>query len=518
MKRSLSASDLDSSAAHWTALLKMIVLAATLLYLAGLSPYLQGGGDDVYYVAVAKSIVEGEGFSSGHIAGSPPDVHHTPLFPVLLAGLYYFSPNNYVLFKLISLASGLVCICLVFKLSSEYVSPGRALLVSLLFALNPLVFQLSHAILTELLFTSFSIAALLCLERYDESGTDFNSAFWGSILFASAAYYTRSMGVPLLITAVLYFLVRRKFKRALLIGGSIFLLASPWLLRGILLGPSSELQVVYAPFFFAQDPTDPHSPTITLADLVIRMLRKGGGYLGRDVPALMAFPNFFGSISLTFFEPLFFLKLALGLLISVPMLLGYLKCLRERRLLISMYVPLYFIPLLTCSFSSPRLLVPISPLLLIFFVEGVETVFGSRWLHRVVAAMVVIALLSDALELYKAHTLEMPTRGDKLLVEWMDENSPADAVLLNGPIGTLYLHTGRRGVPLWGKLTQQEILDRIRKYGVDYVAFYPGGDYGQDRATAQTAQNLKRLIDDRVGEFVLVYEKEGVALYSVQLR
>lgn len=507
--------DRNSKAAHRAVLL--LILAAALVYAAGLNPYLQGGGDDVYYLAVAKSLVEGKGFASGHLVGSPPDTYHAPLFPAILAGLYRFFPNDYVLLKLASLVPTLIGIYLVFRLALEYMSPRRATLISLLFALNPLVFRSTHDILNEPLFTVLSTATLFCLKRYNESRSYAGWPFWGSVLFASASYYTRSMGIPLLMTAVLYFLVQRKWKRAVLVCCGIALLVVPWLIRKSLLGPSSELQLTYAPFYLAQDPTDPHSPTVTLADLAIRVPRKGIGYLVRELPALIAFPDFFDGVSLAYFQPVFLLVMALGLFLSMPVLIGYLRCARQGRLLLALYVPLYFVPLVTCSFSSHRFLVPLSPLLLLFLVEGVISLPMRRWSRLAMVVIITIALISDVSELRRSHTLEIPTQEEWQLVRWMEENSPADAVLMGGPIGILYLHTGRQGVPLWGKLMQQEILDRIHKYGVDYVALYPGADHSQDAASAQTARNLAELMQGHVDQFVLVYENEDVVLCAVEL-
>jgi len=505
----------NSRSAHRAVLL--IIFAAALLYAAGLSPYLQGGGDDIYYLTVAKSLLEGKGFASGHLVGNPPDTYHTPFFPVLLAGLYRFFPNDYVLLKLASLVPMLIAIYLVFRLALEYVSPRQATIISLLFALNPLVFRSTHDILNEPLFIVLSTAALLCLKRYNETRSYDGWPFWGSILFASASYYTRSMGIPLLMTAVLYFLVQKKWKKALLIGSGIALLVAPWLVRQALLGPSSELQLTYAPFYFAQDPTDPYSPAVTLTGLALRVLRKGTGYLVRELPALITFSDFFDGVSLAYFQPIFLLIMTLGLFLSMPVLVGYLRSVRQGRLLLALYVPLYFAPLVTCSFSSPRFLVPLSPLLLLFLVEGMMSLPMHRWSRLAVVVIIAITLISDGAELRRSHAVEVPTQGEWQLVEWMKENSSPDTVLMGGPIGILYLHTGRQGVPLWGKLTQQEILDRIQRYGVDYVSLYSDADYSQDAASAQTARNLTELIQNHVDRFVLVCENEDVALYSVEL-
>jgi 4-amino-4-deoxy-L-arabinose transferase-like glycosyltransferase len=467
---------------------------------------------------VAKSLLGGKGFASGHLVGSPPDTYHTPLFPVFLAGLYRLFPNDYVLLKLASLVPMLIAIYVVFRLALEYASPRRATLISLLFALNPLVFRATHDILTDSFFTLLSIVALLCLKRYNDTGSYFSWPFWGSIAFASAAYYTRSMGIPLLITAVLYFLVQKKWKRAVLVGCGIALLVAPWLVRKLLLGPSSELQLTYAPFYFAQDPTDPHSPAVTLVGLALRMLKKGIGHLVRELPALIAFPDVFDGVSLAYFQPIFLFIMALGLFLSMPVLIGYVHTVRRGRLLLALYVPLYFVPLVTCSFSSPRFLVPLSPLLLLFLVEGIVSLPVRQWLRlAMIVIIIAITLISDGAELRRSHAVEVPTQGEWQLVEWMKGNSSPDTVLMGGPIGILYLHTGRQGVPLWGKLTHQEILDRIQRYGVNYVSLYRDADYPQGAAPSQTARNLAELVQNHIDWFTLVYENEDVALYSVEL-
>ncbi len=494
----------------------LIVVAAALSYVAALEPHLQGGGDDVYYLAVAKSLLLGKGFASGHLVGSPADTYHTPLFPLTLAGLYRFFPNDYAFLKLASLIPTLLSIYLAFELALPYVGPRRATLLSLCFAFNPLVFRATQDILTEPLFTAFSTAALLCLRRYSQARSDLGWPFWGTVLLAGAAYYTRSMGLPLLAAAVLYLAVQKKWQKAILVGGSLALLVAPWLLRGYLLGPPSELQLTYAPFYLVQDPTDPHSAAITLPTLALRVLRKGIGYLVRELPALIAWPDFFAQVSLVNFRPTFWPIMALGLLLSMPVLVGYLRGIRRGWWLLGLYVPLYFAPLVACSFSSPRFLVPLSPILLLFWIEGVPSLLSPRWSRLALIAVLALALVCDVAELRRAHTLEIPTRQEWQLVAWLAENTSPEAVLMGEPVGLLYLHTGRQGVPLWGKLTQPEILARIGRYGVTHVALYAAASGVQDAASSQTTANLAAVIRRHAERFVLCYQNEQFTLYAVQ--
>jgi len=495
----------------------LIVVAAALSYGAALGPHLQGGGDDVYYLAVAKSLLYGQGFASGHLVGSPADTYHTPLFALTLAGLYRFFPNDYALLKLASLIPTLLSIYLAFELALPYVGPRRATLLSLYFAFNPLVFRAAQDILTEPLFTAFSMAALLCLRRYGQARSNLGWSFWGTVLLAGAAYYTRSMGLPLLAAAVLYLAVQKRWQKATLVGSALALLVAPWLLRSYLLGPPSELQVTYAPFYLAQDPTDPHSAALTLPTLALRVLRKGIGYLVRELPALITWPDFFDQVSLVNFRLTFWPIMAFGLVLSTPVLIGYLRGLRRGWWLLGLYVPLYLAPLVTCSFSSPRFLVPLSPILLLFWIEGVRSLLTPRWARLALVFVLVLALVCDVAELRRAHTLEMPTRQEWQLVAWLAENTSPEAVLMGEPVGLLYLHTDRQGVPLWGRLTQGEILARIRRYGVTHVALYsmPGGV--QDAASSQTTANLTAVIRHHAERFVLCYQNEQFTLYAVQM-
>jgi hypothetical protein len=98
----------------------------------------------------------------------------------------------------------------------------------------------------------------------------------------------------------------------------------------------------------------------------------------------------------------------------------------------------------------------------------------------------------------------------------MEENSPPDAVLMGGPIGILYLHTGRQGVSLWGRLSKEEILSRIQGYKVSHIVVYPEKDYGKDTGQAFTAKNLSELVNSDQGELAPLYQTGEVLIYLVK--
>src|SRR5436305_5324914 len=77
----------------------MLVVGIAALYLLMYNPFWVPGGDSELYIAVARSLAQGKGYSfNGHFVGISP-----PGWPLLLAGLMKISPT-FGFFKLMTIA------------------------------------------------------------------------------------------------------------------------------------------------------------------------------------------------------------------------------------------------------------------------------------------------------------------------------------------------------------------------------------------------------------------------------
>ena len=78
---------------------------ATAIYSLALSPIVGDGYDDAHYVALAKALAQGQGFSDVLIPGAPPEMQYPPGFPLVLSLVWLVNPSfpaNAIGFKAVS--------------------------------------------------------------------------------------------------------------------------------------------------------------------------------------------------------------------------------------------------------------------------------------------------------------------------------------------------------------------------------------------------------------------------------
>ncbi len=211
------------------AILAVIVGLVTLDYLP-----VGGFYDDGLYAILAKSLATGHGYRFLNLPGLPAAVHYPPGYPLLLALLWKIGPAfpaNVVLFKLMNvLLLGVVawtaCRHAVHVLE---MSPGVAVLATVLGTLTIPMLVLTNMVLSEPLFLALLIPALILADEMIRHQPARREALWLGILSA-AVVLVRSIGVMLIVAVVLVWAARRAWRAVgWYLGASLFCL-SPWLL------------------------------------------------------------------------------------------------------------------------------------------------------------------------------------------------------------------------------------------------------------------------------------------------
>ncbi len=196
--------------------------------------------DTFQYVASARSLVSGQGFSIPYGDGElEPMTKYPPLFSVVLA---IFEPGNWTTLQSARFINVLlfgINILLVFlsvhKLTRSYYF---SLLASLLVSLSLVLIEVHSWALSEPLYICLGLCTFLVLEKY------FNETEWTWLvvasLFAACAFLTRYVGLSLVaaITIVLFLgnlSIRRKLVDALAFGSIAVLPMVIWTLRGYLI-------------------------------------------------------------------------------------------------------------------------------------------------------------------------------------------------------------------------------------------------------------------------------------------
>lgn len=214
-----------------------VALCACLAF-AGFYPFPEVRNDAVDYLALARSVGQGTGFSAD--GGATPAVYRPPLFPVLLGGWFRAtgtsSIRSAVVFQSLLHALGVAA---AFGLFLEiFPSPAWAFGVALFLAVNPLlvtrvVFVLSET--TLLLSTMLAVwATLRLIKASSVPRAALAGAAWGICTLAKVV----SWYVPLLVLSTRFLPKRLRFvlhgREALVFLCLFTATIAPWTVRNYL--------------------------------------------------------------------------------------------------------------------------------------------------------------------------------------------------------------------------------------------------------------------------------------------
>lgn len=191
---------------QFSVLLGIIAVAGTGLILVREINYGVGLGDDsVEYISVAKSLLEGEGFTR-YYGGTL--IRFPPLYPMLLAGLSLFSldpldiagPLNAVLFGLTIFVVGR-------WLQQRLMSPLLALWGCIILMFSIPIADVTSRAMSEPTYILLSILALIQADNYIHKGAR-SALIWAAILTALACMI-RFAGFSIVAIVVLMLILRR---------------------------------------------------------------------------------------------------------------------------------------------------------------------------------------------------------------------------------------------------------------------------------------------------------------------
>ena len=213
----------------------MIVIAALALaflvpayWIAWRAPAVGMFHDDGVYLVTAKALATGQGYRIISLPDEIPQTKYPILFPLILSGVWRLAPEfpeNAFVLKLVPLAFALAWFCLAFQLLEQEASREVAVVCVVLTAALPRSIYLSTALLSETLFAALCTGSLLILRRAEMS----DSEEWiVAAVLAGFACLTRTVGVCVVATGVVYFLRRRRMSHAAGFLAIALAIGGPW--------------------------------------------------------------------------------------------------------------------------------------------------------------------------------------------------------------------------------------------------------------------------------------------------
>jgi len=471
------------------------LIIAFLIGVIYFNPNLHIAGDNARYLIVANSILAGTGY---RIINSPDPQFETRYpfaYPLILSFIIFLFGESLIFLKLFSLLSFVLSIWLAFKIFSKDISQKNLIFLILIMALNPFLAQYSDHILTEIPYLFVSLLAFFMFKKY----LDNKRYFIPLIMTLILAFYIRVAGVALLGAIIFYYLFRKNFKKAIF---WIFLSISiigPWMIWSKIHAIPEDIDN-YAQIVFLKNQFYPEMGKESILGMCFRAYRRIKFYSLAAFPTLI-FPSSGLAVSL---YNLKILQIILGIFISIVAFIGYVKKFILRRDILEFYFLIYCFIYMIWVWAEVRYLVPILPIILFYFIFGLEQVF--RYKKGIIVSFIVILMVCSNIigniKMYNQRKEYPPEywKGSSEVAQWVKENTPKESLIVCRKPYLFHCFTGRKTIGYEFTKDISRILNDFKEGKIDFVLL--------DLNDGMNNVYLKPVIDNYHNRFELAYKSE----------
>ncbi len=470
--------------------LVLIMVLGLALAVSLLNAHLVPGGDNATYMVLGQSLVTGQGYRMVSDPRMPEMALYPPGYPLLLAGVLALTNTTrdllaaIVPMKLLSVALYLACLVLIWEFFKKR-DAALATIVTLLVAANAEVLHFATEISTEMPYLLFSMLCLVLFDRYLQDPQPRVRKLWWVALCMGLTFYLRTITLVMAVSFVLYLLTRRRYRHALMLAIAMLLLVAPWFVRSSQLpgtGTSVGLGRGYFALYLSNDPYG--TARASLPELVSRLefnVRMYGLEIGPGIlfPHALSAKAWVGRIGT-----------CIPLLVSLLAVLGFLLEAR-RGGAAEWYVALSFASCVGYIWAQSRLVLPLIPFAVYYFVKAVDAIVRLLWrrsapLHRYALLLACGVLLLSTL-VSTSHQIGRnfrygvghsvaedygldPVWGNYLAaMDWIAVHGSSDAVVICRKADLMYVLTGRRALEYPYSPDATQLRQAARDSAVAYV-------------------------------------------------
>jgi tetratricopeptide (TPR) repeat protein len=410
----------------------LAVIASATVCLMSLGDFAVGFfNDDVVYISLARSLLDGSGLRDLFLLGAPVHTQYPPGYPMLLAPLLASAPRSLVPMQLLSVAAVLVALVAVGRMALNLLSPIERAAVLFFCALNTVVLRFATTVLSDPMFLAVSCLLLTAWEkRANEHRPSLRD---GAVLglIAGASAWIRTVGVLWIVVLGAALLIKRETRKAgaaLLVSGS----ATAGLLMAVMQG-GAYLRVL-------QD----HCATRG----ALGILKENLSFYAANLPgSLVGEPSLVSSALWgSFGIPAAVAAWAAVAGIGICVLCGLYHLTREGRGVWVAATAAFLVFFALWPYKDMRFLVPVFPILYIAAVRAWR--FGRRWAFFAGAGAVLVSQSFFAAAIIRdAQAGSYRNRLPLGAYAWIREHAPAGAAALSFRYA-LWLYTGHQIVTM----------------------------------------------------------------------
>jgi hypothetical protein len=439
-------------------LLAVIVPSAIFAWRARDMPEFAYLHDDGIFFVSAKSLATGNGYRIASLPENAAQTKFPPLYPLYLSMVWRLNPSFPENLKLATVACWLwLATCLAAALilyESSGLAPKQRWIAMALLGLSPYMGLFGTRMFSEIPFTALVLATLILARRTGDK------AILAAAVAAGAAYLTRTAGIALVASVLLWLAWRRDFRRAKLFAAVTLPVVAGWGIWTATHRTSHDLTLIYYTdylgFQFANVGWD---------NLMV-VLWKNFDQILYGMGALVM-PKVIENLPFKI----------LTQVIAAAMISGVVRLARKGILVDYALFSAFSVAILLVWHypATERFVLPMFPLLaqgLVAEGEHLWTMLRPAFRHKDMGqriagflfggAVAAICLFAFALQVYVSFFFMPETAAAKRVqmtarradYQWMAANLPSSATVLSYDDPLLYLYTGRRGnylpmLPRW---------------------------------------------------------------------
>ena len=241
------------------------------------------------YLIWAKSLAAFDGFKDTSNPDPSQYVVHAPLYPLILAPIAWFFSNIIIPAKMVTILFGALMIVLFYFWAARRSGNSWALVGASFLALNPLTLLFSTHVLSDIPFTVFIILFFVVAEKMIDAPSE-EKWGWMFVLVLTLGIFLREVGLTLLLGASSYLVLRKDYRRLLLVFTIPMLFYLIWYFRnevyvaGIENPPMRNMKIFLSHAFTGSD--------ASLFDEFMARLRINIAVYASQAKGLILFPQF----------------------------------------------------------------------------------------------------------------------------------------------------------------------------------------------------------------------------------
>jgi hypothetical protein len=530
--------------------------------------------DDSYYIILARSLLHSSTYGLINNPGAPAPGKFPFGYPLILALFSFFSPDNQDALRIPSLLANLANISIIFW-GWRWLSKGRSywwgITIASLLALSPITVDLSRRVMSEPVFTTFCLLAIVLTEQLVNG----NKNVWVKFALGSALFltvFTRTIGFLLFVCVFGYLFIKKGigFWKELSLIVAIMVLFSGlvvWMTPvqwkdllpvGYLNDDNARFMVLFS---------GPPTPTIP-ADQLAGGTEDGGQpasvpspinvtsswnkklskiidllgfgfqrHLGVDIrQAVLPIGGGIREQSLANQIGIPIFPQILGFFISFTVILGLFRLIRHNEFnLFGIFSLIYLAAIFFWYWDGTRLLYPVQPQILLGLVIGIEGLIlivirlirGQRLAYKFMKYILLLLVLgicvasiskSFLIDDSRQHVGDLQARST-----WLKSNTGPQAILMTENPQTDYLYSGRKTVPYpFTFTTVVQLSDYMVERGVDYILVAPAHVWQPvyqpffSQNTVHLLPLLQQLISQNRVQLIYTTDQGWINVYKVQ--